>query len=91
MKIVKGSALGDVAVENVADGYQLEGWYNGTTKVAADTTFDADTTLKAKWNVLVTFNTYKNGDFTTPEVTTEWVAVKINGGLTGIRLQPAKI
>lgn len=80
MKIVKGSALGDVAVENVADGYQLEGWYNGTTKVAADTTFDADTTLKAKWNVLVTFNTYKNGDFTTPEVTTEWVAVKINGG-----------
>ncbi len=80
MKIVKGSALGDVAVENVADGYQLGGWYNGTTKVAADTTFDADTTLKAKWNVLVTFNTYKNGDFTTPEVTTEWVAVKINGG-----------
>lgn len=80
MKIVKGSALGDVAVENVKDGYQLEGWYNGTTKVAADTTFDADTTLKAKWNVLVTFNTYKNGDFTTPEVTTEWVAVKINGG-----------
>ena len=80
MKIVKGSALGDVAVENVADGYQLEGWYNGTTKVAAGTTFDADTTLKAKWNVLVTFNTYKNGDFTTPEVTTEWVAVKINGG-----------
>ena len=51
MKIVKGSALGDVAVKNVADGYQLEGWYNGTTKVAADTTFDADTTLKAKWNV----------------------------------------
>lgn len=80
MKIVKGSALGDVAVENVKDGYQLEGWYNGTTKVAADTKFDADTTLKAKWNVLVTFNTYKNGDFTTPEVTTEWVAVKINGG-----------
>lgn len=80
MKIVKGSALGDVAVENVADGYQLEGWYNGTAKVAADTTFDADTTLKAKWNVLITFNTYKNGDFTTPEVTTEWVAVKINGG-----------
>lgn len=80
MKIVKGSALGDVAVENVADGYQLEGWYNGTTKVAADTKFNADTTLKAKWNVLVTFNTYKNGDFTTPEVTTEWVAVKINGG-----------
>ena len=80
MKIVKGSALGDVAVENVKDGYQLEGWYNGTAKVAADTTFDADTTLKAKWNVLVTFNTYKNGDFTTPEVTTEWVAVKINGG-----------
>lgn len=80
MKIVKGSALGDVAVENVKDGYQLEGWYNGTTKVAAATTFDADTTLKAKWNVLVTFNTYKNGDFTTPEVTTEWVAVKINGG-----------
>ena len=80
MKIVKGSALGDVAVENVKDGYQLEGWYNGTTKVAADTTFDADTTLKAKWNVLVTFNTYKNGDFTTPDVTTEWVAVKINGG-----------
>ena len=79
-KIVKGSALGDVAVENVADGYQLEGWYNGATKVAADTTFDADTTLKAKWNVLVTFNTYKNGDFTTPEVTTEWVALKINGG-----------
>ena len=80
MKIVKGSALGDVAVKNVADGYQLEGWYNGTTKVDADTTFDADTTLKAKWNVRVTFNTYKNGDFTTPEVTTEWVAVKINGG-----------
>ncbi len=80
MKIVKGSALGDVAVENVADGYQLEGWYNGTTKVSADTTFDADTTLKAKWNVLVTFNTYKNGNFTTPDVTTEWVAVKINGG-----------
>ena len=80
MKIVKGSALGDVAVENVTDGYQLEGWYNGATKVAADTTFDADTTLKAKWNVLVTFNTYKNGDFTTPDVTTEWVAVKINGG-----------
>ena len=80
MKIVKGSALGDVAVENVADGYQLEGWYNGTAKVAADTKFNADTTLKAKWNVLVTFNTYKNGDFTTPEVTTEWVAVKINGG-----------
>ncbi|MBD9219364.1 MAG: hypothetical protein EGQ35_03435, partial [Clostridiales bacterium] len=80
MKIVKGSALGDVAVENVADGYQLEGWYNGTTKVDANTTFNADTTLKAKWNVLVTFNTYKNGDFTTPEVTTEWVAVKINGG-----------
>ncbi len=80
MKIVKGSALGDVAVENVADGYKLEGWYNGTTKVAANTTFNADTTLKAKWNVLVTFNTYKNGDFTTPEVTTEWVAVKINGG-----------
>ena len=80
MKIVKGSALGDVAVENVKDGYQLEGWYNGTTKVAADTKFDADTTLKAKWNVLVTFNTYKNGDFKTPEVTTEWVAVKINGG-----------
>lgn len=80
MKIVKGSALGDVAVENVADGYQLEGWYNGTTKVAADTTFDADTTLKAKWNVLVTLNLFKNGDFTTPEVTTEWVAVKINGG-----------
>ena len=80
MKIVKGSALGDVAVENVKDGYQLEGWYNGTTKVDANTTFNADTTLKAKWNVLVTFNTYKNGDFTTPEVTTEWVAVKINGG-----------
>ena len=80
MKIVKGSALGDVAVENVKDGYQLEGWYNGTTKVDAKTTFNADTTLKAKWNVLVTFNTYKNGDFTTPEVTTEWVAVKINGG-----------
>lgn len=80
MKIVKGSALGDVAVENVADGYQLEGWYNGVTKVDANTTFNADTTLKAKWNVLVTFNTYKNGDFTTPEVTTEWVAVKINGG-----------
>ena len=80
MKIVKGSALGDVAVENVKDGYQLEGWYNGTTKVDANTKFNADTTLKAKWNVLVTFNTYKNGDFTTPEVTTEWVAVKINGG-----------
>lgn len=80
MKIVKGSALGDVAVENVKDGYQLEGWYNGTTKVDANTTFNADTVLKAKWNVLVTFNTYKNGDFTTPEVTTEWVAVKINGG-----------
>lgn len=80
MKIVKGSALGDVAVENVADGYQLEGWYDGTTKVSADKTFNADTVLKAKWNVLVTFNTYKNGDFTTPEVTTEWVAVKINGG-----------
>lgn len=80
MKIVKGSALGDVAVENVKDGYQLEGWYNGTTKVDANTTFNADTTLKAKWNVLVTFNTYKNGNFTTPEVTTEWVAVKINGG-----------
>lgn len=80
MKIVKGSALGDVAVENVKDGYQLEGWYNGTTKVDANKKFNADTTLKAKWNVLVTFNTYKNGDFTTPEVTTEWVAVKINGG-----------
>ena len=80
MKIVKGSALGDVAVENVKDGYKLEGWYNGTTKVDAKTTFNADTVLKAKWNVLVTFNTYKNGDFTTPEVTTEWVAVKINGG-----------
>ncbi len=80
MKIVKGSALGDVAVENVKDGYQLEGWYNGTTKVDAKTTFNADTTLKAKWNVLVTFNTYKNGDFTKPDVTTEWVAVKINGG-----------
>lgn len=80
MKIVKGSALGDVAVKNVKDGYQLEGWYNGTTKVDAKTTFNANTTLKAKWNVLVTFNTYKNGNFTTPDVTTEWVAVKINGG-----------
>lgn len=80
MKITKDTPFGDVAVKNVKDGYQLEGWYNGTTKVDADTTFDADTTLKAKWNVLITFNTYKNGDFTTPEVTTEWVAVKINGG-----------
>lgn len=80
MKITKDTPFGDVAVKNVKDGYQLEGWYNGTTKVDADTTFDADTTLKAKWNVRVTFNTYKNGDFTTPEVTTEWVAVKINGG-----------
>ena len=62
MKIVKGSALGDVAVENVKDGYKLEGWYDddGTTKVSAGTRFNKNTTLKAKWNVLVTLNVYKD-------------------------------
>lgn len=80
MRITKDTPFGDVAVENVAEGYQLEGWYDGTTKVSADTTFDKDTTLKAKWNVLVTLNLFKNGDFTTPEVIDEWVTLKISTG-----------
>ena len=81
VKVVKGSAVADFELENVADGYQLEGWYNGETKVDLETaTFDADTTLKAKWQTEVTYNIYSNNDFDDFETETEWVTLKINGG-----------
>ena len=35
--------------EATKDGYTLEGWYNGSTKVDNNTKYKKNTTLKAKW------------------------------------------
>ncbi len=45
------------------DGYTFDGWYNGDTKVDANTVYSADTTLTAKWKVKITFDS--NGGSTT--------------------------
>ena len=47
VKITKGSSI--KLPETEKEGYNLEGWYNKSTKVSNKTKYKKDTTLKAKW------------------------------------------
>ena len=81
VKTTKGAGIAAVEPENVQEGYKFVGWVNGSDTVDLTTaTFSENTTLKAKWAVKVTYNTYSNNDFTTPAAETEWVNIKINNG-----------
>ena len=79
VKTTKGARIAAVEPENVQDGYKFVEWVNGSDTVDLTTaTFSENTTLKAKWAVEVTYNTYSNNDFTTPAAETEWVNIKIS-------------
>ena len=81
VKTTKGAGIAAVEPENVQDGYKFVEWVNGSDTVDLTTaTFSENTTLKAKWAVEVTYNTYSNNDFTTPAAETEWVNIKISNG-----------
>lgn len=81
VKTTKGAGIAAVEPENVQEGYKFVGWVNGSDTVDLTTaTFSENTTLKAKWAVEVTYNTYSNNDFTTPATETEWVEIKISNG-----------
>ena len=60
LKIEDGGSLGTLPVP-VYDGYIFDGWYNGSTRATARTTFFTDVTLTAHWRTatssryLVTF------------------------------------
>ena len=81
VKTTKDAGIAAVEPENVQDGYKFVEWVNGSDTVDLTTaTFSENTTLKAKWAVEVTYNTYSNNDFTTPAAETEWVNIKISNG-----------
>ena len=47
IKIKKGSTI--TLPESEKEGFTLEGWYIDEQKVTSDTTFNKNTTLKARW------------------------------------------
>lgn len=54
IEIEKGTSLGAAMPANPTKAnFRFDGWYNGTVKVDSTTTFDADTTLIAKWTAYV--------------------------------------
>lgn len=54
IEIEKGTSLGAAMPANPTKAnFRFDGWYNGAAKVDSTTTFDADTTLIAKWTAYV--------------------------------------
>jgi uncharacterized repeat protein (TIGR02543 family) len=60
-KLAVGEAVGALPVPT-REGYEFAGWYNGDTLVNAATTFDADVTLKARWQVVKYTVSFMDGE-----------------------------